>query len=88
MKYQVEYTGSAVRQLKKMDRKIAALIVAFIEERLVDCDNPRLYGKALKDAFIEIWRYRVGDYRILARIEDDQVNIVVVETGHRRDVSE
>jgi mRNA-degrading endonuclease RelE of RelBE toxin-antitoxin system len=51
-----------------MDRKIAAFIVAYIDEKLVNCENPRLHGKALKGDLNEIWRYRVGDYRILAVI--------------------
>ena len=82
MKYQVEYTKSAVKQLKKMDRKIAALILSYIEDKLVDCENPRAYGKALIGDKKEIWRYRVGDYRILAMIEDEVLIITVVEARH------
>ena len=88
MKYQVEYTKSAVKQLKKMDRKIAALILSYIEDKLVDCENPRAYGKALFGDKKEIWRYRVGDYRILAMIEDEVLIITVVEVGHRRSIYE
>lgn len=84
--YGVEYTKTAVKQLKKMDRKIAAFIVSYIDEKLVNCENPRLHGKALKGGLNEIWRYRVGDYRILAVIEDDRVIITIVEIGHRKDV--
>lgn len=83
MKYQVEYTKSAVKQLKKMDRKIAALILSYIEDKLIDCENPRAYGKALTGDKKEIWRYRVGDYRILAMIEDEVLIITVVEARHR-----
>ena len=83
MKYQVEYTKSAVKQLKKMDRKIAALILSYIEDKLVDCENPRAYGKALIGDKKEIWRYRVGDYRILAMIEDEVLIITVIEARHR-----
>ncbi len=83
MKYQVEYTKSSVIQLKKMDRKIAALILSYIEDKLIDCENPRAYGKALIGDKKEIWRYRVGDYRILAMIEDEVLIITVVEARHR-----
>ena len=86
MKYRVEYTRTAAKQLKKLDRKIAAFIISYIEEKLIDCVNPRLYGKALQGDLRDIWRYRVGDYRILARIDDDIVLITVVEVGHRKDV--
>ena len=83
MKYQVEYTNHAVRQLKKMDRKIAALILSYIEEKLVDCNDPKSYGKALKGNHQGEWSYRVGDYRILANIDDYNVIIIIIETGHR-----
>ena len=88
MKYRVEYTKTAVKQLKKMDKKIAALILSYIEEKLVDCENPRLFGKALQGNLDDKWRYRVGEYRILAKIEDDAVVIVIVEIGHRKMIYE
>lgn len=88
MKYSVEYSKTAVKQLKIMDRKIAAFIVSYIDEKLINCENPRLFGKALKGDLNEIWRYRVGDYRILAKIEDDRVIITIVEIGHRKEVYE
>lgn len=86
MTYRVEYTKTAVKQLKKMDRKIAAFILSFIEDKLVNCENPRLYGKSLQGELSNIWRYRVGDYRILSRIDDDVVVITIVEVGHRREI--
>jgi mRNA interferase RelE/StbE len=86
MKYSVEYTKTAMKQLRKMDKKIVSLLIAFIEEKLVNCENPRLVGKALQGKSIDIWRYRVGDYRILAKIEDLAVIITIVEVGHRREI--
>ena len=81
MKYRVEYTKTAVKQLKKMDKKITAFILSYIEKKLVDCENPRVYGKALKEDLNDKWRYRVGDYRVLAKIEDEVVVITIVEVG-------
>lgn len=86
MRYKVEYTRTAVKQLKKMDKKIAALILSFIEEKLVGCENPRLYGEALQGNLNDKWRYRIGEYRILVKIEDDILIITVVELGHRKDI--
>ncbi|WP_312654538.1 type II toxin-antitoxin system RelE/ParE family toxin [Proteiniclasticum sp.] len=86
MRYKVEYTKTAVKQLKKMDKKIAALILSYIENKLVNCENPRVIGKVLQGNLDDKWRYRVGDYRILAKIEDEKVIITVVEIGHRRDI--
>jgi len=82
MRYTVEYTKTALRQLRKMDRKIASFIVAYVEEKLVNCEDPRRYGKALQGKLNDKWRYRVGDYRILAKIQEDIVVITVVEVGH------
>lgn len=86
MSYEVEHTKSAVKQLKKMDRKIAALILSYIEEKLVGCSDPRAYGKSLQGNLSDKWRYRIGDYRILAKIEDEKVIIIVVEIGYRKDI--
>lgn len=86
MKYKVEYTKTAMKQFKKMDKKIAALILSYIEDKLVGCENPRLYGKALLGNLDDIWRYRVGSYRILTKIEDDKVLITIVEVGHRKEI--
>ena len=88
MKYSVEYTRTAVKQLKKMDKKIVALILTFVEDKLVACENPRSFGKALRGNLNDIWRYRVGDYRIIAKIEDELVIITIVEIGHRKDIYE
>lgn len=88
MKYRVEYTKTAVKQFKKMDKRIAAFILSYIEEKLVDCENPRLYGKALQGSLNDKWRYRVGDYRVLAKIDDGVVAVIIVEVGHRKNVYE
>ena len=88
MTYRVEYTRTAVRQIRKMDRQIAAFILTFIEDRLVGCEDPRLYGKPLQGNLGDKWRYRVGDYRILAKIQDESVVITVVEVGHRKKIYE
>lgn len=86
MKYRVEYTTYAVRQLKKLDKGILTFIISYIETKLVDCENPRLNGKALRGSLNDNWRYRIGDYRILAKIDDGLVTITVVEVGHRSDI--
>jgi len=88
MIYKVEYTKTAFKQLNKMDKKIATFIISYIDDKLVNCENPRLHGKALKGHLNDFWRYRVGDYRILAKIEDDRIVITIVEIGHRKDVYE
>ncbi len=86
MKYTVEYTRQAVKSLKKLDRPIRALLFGWIEKNLVGCEDPRIHGKGLTANRSGEWRYRVGDYRILAEIQDDRVLILVLEIGHRREI--
>ena len=88
MKYTVEYSRRAVKDLQKLDRPTRALIWGWIEKNLVDCENPRLHGKGLTSNRSGQWRYRVGDYRILADIQDDKIVILVLAVGHRREIYE
>ena len=84
--YHVEFTKSALKSLKKMNKSIAALIYGWIKKNLEGCDNPRLHGKGLTSNRSGQWRYRVGDYRILSEIDDDRVLILVVNVRHRREI--
>lgn len=86
MGYSVDYTGAAVRELKKLDKPTRALVFGWIEKNLVGCENPRRHGKGLTANRGGQWRYRVGDYRLIADIQDDKVLILVLTVGHRRDV--
>ena len=86
MTYKVKYTEQAIKELKKFDKHTQFFILAWIEKNLVDCENPRQHGKGLTANRSGEWRYRVGDYRIIAEIEDDKVIILVLTVGHRREV--
>ena len=86
MKYKVEFTQRALKDLKKLDRHTAALILGWIRKNLENCENPRLYGKGLTANRSSQWRYRVGDYRLLAEIEDNKITILVLNIGHRREI--
>ncbi len=86
MKYSVEYTPRAVKELKKLDKQTRALIFGWIEKNLVDCENPRQHGKGLTANRSGQWRYRIGDYRLIAEIHDEKVVILVLTVGHRREV--
>ena len=86
MKYSVEYTRQAVKDLKKLDRPTAALILGWIEKNLVGCEDPRRHGKGLTANRSGQWRYRVGDYRILADIQEDRIIILVLGVGHRKEI--
>lgn len=86
MKYKVEYLPQVFKTLEKMDKFTKRIIVEWIEKNLVDCENPRLYGKPLSANRAGQWRYRIGDYRIIAKIEDDKLIILVIAIGHRRGI--
>lgn len=84
--YHVEFTKNALKQLKKMDKSSASLILGWIRKNIEGCDNPRIHGKGLTANRSGQWRYRVGDYRIITEIEDDKVIVLVLNVGHRRDI--
>ena len=86
MNYKVEFTSHALKDLKKLDRHTAALILGWIRKNLENCENPRLHGKGLSANRSGEWRYRVGDCRILAKIDDNKITILVLNVGHRRDI--
>ena len=87
MAWTVELDRAAVRDLDKLDRKTARRILAFLRDRVAGLDDPRSLGRALKGSRLgEFWRYRVGDCRIIARIEDDAVRVLVIKIGNRREV--
>lgn len=84
--YKVIFTESAVKQLKKLDKPINRIIKNWILKNLMATADPRLHGKPLTGSLKGIWRYRVGDYRLFARIEDDIVTVFIFEIGHRKDL--
>ncbi|MDY4813463.1 MAG: type II toxin-antitoxin system RelE/ParE family toxin [Ruminococcus sp.] len=86
MKYKVEYTKQAVKQLKKLDKPTASLIIGWIEKNLVECENPRQYGKGLVANHRSEWRYRIGNYRLIADIQDEKITILILNVGHRREI--
>ncbi len=88
MAYRVEYTSAALKQLKKMDRFDALLIVSWIDKNLEGCEDPRVHGKGLTANHAGEWRYRVGSYRILCVIQDNRLVIEVFSVGHRSTIYE
>lgn len=86
MKYTVRFTERAKKDLKKLDKHTAALILGWVRKNLEGCENLRVHGKALTANRSGQWRYRIGDYRLLAQIEDEVVTVLVLNVGHRRDV--
>ncbi|MGA3069190.1 MAG: type II toxin-antitoxin system RelE/ParE family toxin [Terracidiphilus sp.] len=87
MEWSIELSPNARRQLAQLDPQVARRINSFLFQRIAPLENPRSIGEALKGTELgDLWKYRVGDYRIIASIEDKLVRILVVRIGNRREV--
>lgn len=86
MGWRIEFHPDAARELRRLDRGAAARIVKTLETRIAAQGDPRALGAALKGEHLGYWRWRIGDYRVVARIEDARITILVVRVGHRREV--
>lgn len=87
MGWRVELADSAARQLRKLDPQIARRILTFLRDRVAPLDDPRIIGEALKGgAWGDFWKYRVGDWRIIADLDDRVLLITVIRIGNRREV--
>ena len=86
MAWKIEYAETPKKQLRKLDKLAARRIVDFMDERIAPSDDPRALGKALKGSLGDLWRYRLGDYRILCDIQDGVLTVLVLQIGNRREV--
>ncbi len=86
MPWRVEFDRDAARDLRKLDSRAQRQILRYLRERIATDEDPRRFGHALTRDLKGLWRYRVGDFRIVASIEDDRFVVLVVTVGHRREV--
>ena len=86
MAWTVDYTETARKQLRKLDKQVARRILDFLDERVAVAEEPRSTGKALTGPLGSFWRYRVGEYRIICDIQDGQLRVLVVQIGNGREV--
>ncbi len=87
MAYNVELSAEADRELGKLGPQQAKRILKFLYERVAKLDDPRSIGQALRGSRLgEFWKYRVGDYRLISKIEDDRLIVLVLRVGHRREI--
>jgi mRNA interferase RelE/StbE len=82
----IEYTRTSESQLRKLDRQIARRILDYLDDKIALLENPRTRGKSLTGVLGELWRYRIGDYRVICEIRDNTMRILVVEVGHRKQI--
>lgn len=87
MAWRIDFDEEAIKELAKLDKQVARRITAFLRERVALLEDPRSVGEALKGSKLgDFWKYRVGNYRIIASIEDGALRILVVRVGNRRNV--
>jgi mRNA interferase RelE/StbE len=82
----IDYTQSARNNLKKLDKPVARRILDFMNNRVAKHEDPRALGKSLTGSLGTLWRYRIGDYRVICEIQQSAVRILVVRIGHRGEV--
>jgi len=87
MAYSVELSAEVDRELSKLDAQQAKRILKFLQQRAAKLDDPRSIGEALHGSRLgEFWKYRVGDYRLISKIEDDRLLVLVLRVGHRKEI--
>jgi mRNA interferase RelE/StbE len=84
--WSIEFSDTAQKQFIKLDKSVQMRIESFLKVRLATLPEPKVLGKQLTGKWSPLWRFRVGDYRIIADILDDRLIIQVIEMGHRRDI--
>ena len=85
-KYEVELSERFKKEFRKLDKYTQKIIRAWIDKNLINCENPRQYGKGLTANRSGQWRYRIGDYRLICQIEDEKMIILALSVGHRKDI--
>lgn len=86
MTYHLEIAKDAKKQLKKMDKYQSRLILQWIYTNVDGLEDPRIHGKGLTSNSSGLWRYRIGNYRIICEIEDDKLIVTAINIGHRNSI--
>ena len=86
MAWKIEFDPAALKELSKLDKPVEKRILKFLRERVAKLDDPRQVGASLKGTLTGLWKYRVGDYRLICSLENDRLVVLVLRVGHRREV--
>jgi mRNA interferase RelE/StbE len=84
--WRVEVSDYAEKQLRKLDRPVQKRLLDWLDDRIEGCKNPRHFGEHLRGGLPGLWRYRVGDYRIICEVQDDRLVVLALTIGHRREI--
>lgn len=86
MAWKIKFDRDVEKDLRKIDRSAQKKILSYLRNKIACSANPRQIGKPLKGKLSNLWRYRVDHYRIICRIEDKELTLLVVRIGHRKNV--
>lgn len=86
MSWKIKFDPRVLDELEKLDRLVQVRITKFLYQRIAPCGNPRILGKMLKGDLANLFRYRVGDYRIICHIKDKELEVLVIKVGHRKNI--
>lgn len=86
MKYNFIFVSKFEKQFEKLDGYTQQIIKIWITKNIIECENPREKGKALVGNYKGQWRYRIGDYRLICQIKDDELIILALSVGHRKNI--
>ncbi|MDZ7662781.1 type II toxin-antitoxin system RelE/ParE family toxin [Thiohalophilus sp.] len=86
MTWRIKYARSVQKSVKKLNPRVRQRLRDYLENRIAQLADPRQIGKPLKGHHSELWRYRVGDYRIICEIQDNSLVVLVVRIGHRKEI--
>jgi len=84
--WSVEFTADAARDLRRLDPQVGLEILTYLRKRIASDEDPRRFGKALRGEKQGLWRYRVGDYRLICLVEDERLTVLVLRAAHRKEV--
>ena len=86
MIWSIKFDPRAQKEFKKLDKNAQRRIIAYLKEKISCAEDPRLFGAALTGNKAGLWRYRLGEYRIICQIKDDQFIVLVLKVGHRKSI--
>jgi len=84
--WKINWADEARKELRKLDKAAQSNILKYLRERIAQSGHPSDFGKPLRHEKYGFWRYRVGDYRIVCQIKDEELTVLILRVGHRKDV--
>lgn len=86
MVWQIKFSATAKKQLKKLDHPVQKNILRYLKKRIETVEDPQRYGTLLRETLSGLWKYRIGDYRLICEIQEENIVVLVLQVGHRRKI--